>query len=324
MSQQKPIENGAPFQSAENHIRRLFVQTGFGYKEIANSRGVYIDEINVRNYIARIVEEYSPPSPSIKLAEQKIIDGPSKIHTGGKSSYKITLRLIFPNKLVLNDFMFFLGNEFKFYDERGGIYTGAVMDSPDIKMVEAGQRYDVKVNLLCVKKEAKEEELKIHFTDIGKIEGKILKCFTNNSSGTIELNFLALNKIQTIDIPYGSTDEVMAQTVAANLKYYGFEEYFTIRVSGNNVHLAPVNEYVVGSIIFFSMKTNMLIYGHVAQVDHWAKEHIMNCASIGITTQYDSNGNMVYVFSPNAYITRAQASTFLNRLRKYVERMIRG
>ncbi len=202
--------------------RRLFIETGFGYTEIANSKG--FDEVNSLK-IARIVEEYSPPTPSFKVAEIIVLNSASKIHGSGKASYKINLRLIFPEKKFYNEFLFFASNQVKFYDENGAIFVGSFNEPPETTRIEAGKRYDVKLNIVAVKKESYEE----------------------------------------------------------------YEECKFIDIDG-----------------------------------YWAEKDIKEMAHAGLITQMDRNGNYVYTFNPEVLSSRAVCTAFLNRTRKYIERMIRG
>lgn len=157
MTQQNPIKG-----AGDKYVRRLFMDTGFGYTEVACSRGKALDGSTV----ARIVEDYSPPSPEVKFSELKSINGASRIHAGGKSAYNIELRIIFGDKVQYADFIYNCGNSMKFYDELGHIYFGALAQAPDVAAVEAGRRYDVKVNLTMVKKNVQESVYEAQFTDI--------------------------------------------------------------------------------------------------------------------------------------------------------------
>ncbi len=202
--------------------RRLFIETGVGYRTIANTSG--FDETGSKR-IGRIVEEYLPPRPSLRTNEIKLLNAPSVIHGSGRLAYRIGLRVLFPDQETYHAFLFYAANPLKFYDENGGIYTGALAESPEITRVEAGQRYDVKLALIAVKKEDYEQEGKCEFTDID------------------------------------GTDK---------------------------------------------------------------EQDIREMAYAGLITQMDRNGNYVYNFRPEALVTRAECTAFLNRTLKYIERVLRG
>lgn len=324
MSQQIPTDNGKPYKTNEMYTRRLFMQTGFGYKEIANSKGVYEDEYGISHVVARIVEEYTPPTPSVKIAEVKVSSGPSRLHTGGKSTYKISLRLIFPDKISYNDFIFLYGNDVKYYDEKGNIYTGTFSEAPTVKMVEAGNRYDVKVNIIVIKKEYDDREAKVEFTDLSQGLIYTLTCYRNNSAGLIKLTFQDINMEAEVLIPSGVSDNEVAQIIARYLILFEYENYYTVKVTDNKVFLMPVSESYNGDIIFDKQNTDVVIDITKSGGVHWAKEIIENCTRLGLVTQYDANGNLVYTFSPNSFATRSHMAAFMNRLRKYVERILRG
>lgn len=58
--------------------------------------------------------------------------------------------------------------------------------------------------------------------------------------------------------------------------------------------------------------------------DNPYKEAIEGLAHLGIITQKDRFGNFIYVFRPEENVRRSEAGAFLNRLRKDLERMIKG
>lgn len=166
MSQQNTTKD------ASNKFKRsLFVDTGFGYQEVANSKGYTgnsVDKINAPSgtEIGRIVEEYKSPSPTYQTAEIKPVSAPSIIHAGGKTNYKAQLRIIFKSKLQYDDFLFYSGNGIKYYDENGAIYKGAINEPPDVTMVNAGTWYDVKLSLILTIKENYDRYTTCEFTDI--------------------------------------------------------------------------------------------------------------------------------------------------------------
>lgn len=56
---------------------------------------------------------------------------------------------------------------------------------------------------------------------------------------------------------------------------------------------------------------------------HWAEKEIGEMANLGLVTVTATDGEMVLNFRPNAYITRAEFISFLNRTRRFIERVLR-
>lgn len=56
---------------------------------------------------------------------------------------------------------------------------------------------------------------------------------------------------------------------------------------------------------------------------HWAEKDIAEMANLGLVTVITRDGQPVLYFRPNAYITRAEFIVFLNRTRRFLERVIR-
>lgn len=327
MSQQIPEVNGIPFKTEDNYKKRLFLVTAFGYTEIANSKGYILDEFEERHEIARIVEEYTPPTPNMKTAELKISNAPSKLHSDGKSVYKISLRLLFPKKENFIDFMFFCGNEYKYYDERGGIYQCVLTDAPDISNVEAGQRYDVKITLLGVRKETEDKFEELIFQDLHQSGYEIeVKDSIVLYYHPISIKFPAINK--EVTFYFDQYTLPLKQRYALLIYYFllknGLDEYFAIYLDDYKIRLAPKRGSYAGDIIFNPGSSNLIVDIKNVETAHWAKEHISNCAKLGFFTQYDKNGNYVFTFRPNEYASRAEMATVVNRARKYIERVIRG
>ncbi len=327
MSQQIPESNGKPYVVNENYIRRLFVITAFGYTEVANSKGCYEDELYVSHAVARIVDDYTTPTPVMKTAELKVSNAPSKIHSDGKTSYKIVLRLIFPDRITLNDFIFFCGNGFKFYDERGGIFNCVMIDSPDIKRIEGGKRYDVKINLIGTRKETEETGEQVVFQDLNQygyrieFSDSIVLPYFN-----VTFNFTAIGN--EVSFYYNANTVPLKQVYA--LKAYnefvsaGLDYYYTMWFDDDSIILAPKKDKYAGTITFDAGSSNLIVDISDEGTEHWAKDYIENCARLGFVTQYDKNGNYIYNFRPDELSSRAEMAALINRLRKYVERVIRG
>jgi hypothetical protein len=328
MSQQIPDIVGMPYTTNNNYSRRLFLMTAFGYTEVANSRGKYEDELYVEHKIARIDDEYVPPTPDMKIAELKVSNAPSKLHSDGKAVYKIQLRLIFPDKLTYNNFMFFCQNQFKFYDERGGIYM-CVMASIDTKRVEAGKRYDVSVSLQGTRKEVEEIKETVSFTDTTQTGHKI---YVRDGEALYLHDFLFeftdISKTVTAFFDYSvdNTQRGHALFIYMKLIEEGIGDYYKITYNKDeySISLSPRVSSYSGTIIFDAGMSNLIVDIESVNISHWAKEFIDNAARLGLVTQYDKNGNYVYTFRPNEFTTRVEMAAVLNRLRKYVERVIRG
>ena len=330
MTQQKPNINGVPFVSNTNQKRRLFLNSGTGFFEVANSKGLIVHGSGVEERIARIVDDHTPPSPSMKMAEIKISNAPSKIHSDGKASYKISLRLLFPDKLSYNDFIFFCGNQFKYYDEKGAIFLCVLADTPEVKRVEAGRRYDVRIQLVGVRKETADQEYKSYYTDLNESTVYKLK-FTSGyhvKNETAQIYFGGTGGVYSFKLETGTLNTgnpaTLAYYLTDRLTQSDFSEYYEFVQELDTVVIKPKSPSYEGEIKFYPFGSGMSVTITESQGDHWAKESIENLGKLGIFTQVDRNGNLIYVFRPNAYATRAELAVVSNKLRKYVERMIRG
>lgn len=63
---------------------------------------------------------------------------------------------------------------------------------------------------------------------------------------------------------------------------------------------------------------------HFQDIDgHWAEDEIKEMANLGLITVITKDGQPVLYFRPNAYVTRAEFVAFLNRTRRFIERVIR-
>lgn len=328
MSQQIPDIFGRPYITNDNYSRRLFLMTAFGYTEVANIHGSYEDDVYEKHLIARIVDDYTPPTPTMKTAELKIANAPSKLHSDGKAVYKIQLRLIFPDKLTYNSFMFFCQNQFKFYDERGGIYM-CVMTDMETKRVEAGKRYDIKITLQGTRKEVEDVKETVSFTDTTQAGYKL---YIRDSEALylhdFSFEFTALNRTVTmyLDRSVDNTQKGQSIFIYTKLIEEGMGSYYKITYNKDeySINLSPRSSSYNGDIIFNAGVSNLLVDVENIDINHWAKEFIDNAARLGLITQYDKNGNYIYTFRPNEFTTRAEMAAVLNRLRQYVERVIRG
>ena len=120
----------------DRYKKRLFVDTGLDFMEVR----------------ARIIEPYGSPVPEPKTKEIKIVNAPSHIHQFGLAAYKLTMVLLFSDKISYADYMSFLGWSHVYYDERGQIYDGAV-ESIKATPAEATTLYKVEVSYVLIKKD---------------------------------------------------------------------------------------------------------------------------------------------------------------------------
>lgn len=134
----------------DKYKKKLFVDNGLDYQEVR----------------ARIIEPYGSPVPQPNTKELKIINAPSHLQSFGLSSYKVTLTLLFEDKISYAEYMALLGWGHKFYDERGVIYVGAV-DSVKATPIEANSRFKVELGLILVKKDQIDHHKQLHqFQDV--------------------------------------------------------------------------------------------------------------------------------------------------------------
>lgn len=59
------------------------------------------------------------------------------------------------------------------------------------------------------------------------------------------------------------------------------------------------------------------------EVPHWSKTNVEEMANLGLIAILERDGTPVLYFRPDAYITRAEFVTFLNRTKKFIEQVIR-
>jgi hypothetical protein len=148
--------------SGELFRRVLYGKSPLGYIPIA--AGNLCGDTN--RFLGRIVEEYTPPTPTYKTAELKILGGTSRFHGSGIASYRIELKIYFKDNVKYAEFMHFLKNSLKYYDENGYIYYCYAFNEPVVERMEAGMKYFVKLTLQGVKKDTHEEDFAIKFADV--------------------------------------------------------------------------------------------------------------------------------------------------------------
>ncbi|GEN36090.1 S-layer homology domain-containing protein [Aneurinibacillus danicus] len=146
MSQVKVFDN-----ANEPHKRKLFYATGIAgaeWKEVP----------------ARIIEPYSPPTPSLRVKENKVLNAPSDLVGSTTASYRMKARLLFQTRQDLTAYLVYINYPHKFYDERGVIYIGSVDDH--IPSVHEGlQRYTVEISMLMTRKDQYDKKYENPFSD---------------------------------------------------------------------------------------------------------------------------------------------------------------
>lgn len=306
--------------------RRLFIKSDIWLVEVANSLG-YVWENGTQKVVGKIVEEYTSPTPNFKVSEVKISNGVSHIGSDGIGSYRIGLRILI-DRYLYRDLIFFSGNKVRYYDELGRIFEGVISDISDVKMVEAGRRYDVRLTLLCIRKST-ESEFNFEFTDVYDVGLKIefLPIYIDK---TEYVTFSFDDLYQTYEFVYdtkiNANNSYFAYTTYQQMKNFGLDTYFTIRLDyeGGIIYLAPKEEVYFTSITVNTsnsiLKSAILV--STDKVYIWAKDDIDECVRIGLFNYIDSNGNFVYTFSPKRVAKRSEVVAVFNRLLNYFEKAI--
>ncbi|BAU28163.1 S-layer family protein [Aneurinibacillus soli] len=146
MSQIRPFDN-----ANESHKRKLFYATGVA--------GAEWSEVP-----ARIIEPYQPPTPSLRVKENKIINAPSDLTGSTTASYRTKMRLLFQTRQDLSSYLIYINFPHKFYDERGAIYIGSVDDHVP-SVYEALQRYIVEISIIMTRKDQYDKKYDNPFID---------------------------------------------------------------------------------------------------------------------------------------------------------------
>jgi hypothetical protein len=342
MSQQTPIKDGAPYFNEEHASRRLFFNYGYKWIEVANTAGYTKDALGLTVPVGKFLKDYDPPSPDILFTELKILNGPSKLHTDGKACYTASVKILLPNKKHYNYFQSMIGNVLKFYDEKGAIYIGSVQDQPKVertlsrstfdpwRQLESEGMYIVSVQLKLVKKSVVDEEFKVEYTDIYIYNTKVIT-INEYVGDSVTLNFTVLNKTESFQVPdvyWGGEPgrNVIVTNMIEELLRKGYGEKYTFkRLKDNAFALASIEDEEYGDIILtvdvLPSATNGAVTTEAGM--HWAEPFIASLAGKGVITQQDANGNKVYTFNPSGFVTRAQMATFLNKAKKFVERVVK-
>lgn len=122
--------------------RKLFFDNGIRYIEVK----------------AKHVNDYIPPTPSIKTQLNPVIFGTAGLVGQGISHYTMQETLLFYNKSDFAQWLQFIGTKHKYYDEKGSIFYGLVTGEPQIQTMEAQTKYMVTCSFILIKKQ--EEEYK--------------------------------------------------------------------------------------------------------------------------------------------------------------------
>jgi len=331
MPQQNPHVGGVPYRTKDNYERRLFINSGTGFYEVANSSGTLSDYGIDSGKIARIVNDYGPPTPVLKPVEIVISNGPSKLHSDGKASFKISLRLIFPDKIQYSEFIYLSGNQFKYYDEKGAIYSCILADSVSVERVEGGRRYDVTLELIGVKKSTEIAENEVPFTDLSNSSAGITFQVISSSghhAREMELRFYTslgdLFYVLNRKVPILSTPIIQAYHLYYDMKESNIPSYFDIQhVHGTTlIVLVPKFDIYLGEVEYDDNGSGLDLLISSGSGDHWAKASVEDLVRVNILNRLDSNSNLVYTFRPNEYTTRAELGSIINRLRKYLDKVI--
>jgi hypothetical protein len=235
-----------------------------------------------------------------------------------------------------------IGNVLKFYDEKGAIYIGSVQDQPKVertlsrstfdpwRQLESEGMYIVSVQLKLVKKSVVDEEFKVEYTDIYIYNTKVIT-INEYVGDSVTLNFTVLNKTESFQVPdvyWGGEPgrNVIVTNMIEELLRKGYGEKYTFkRLKDNAFALASIEDEEYGDIILtvdvLPSATNGAVTTEAGM--HWAEPFIASLAGKGVITQQDANGNKVYTFNPSGFVTRAQMATFLNKAKKFVERVVK-
>lgn len=131
---------------------------------------------------ARIIEPYTPPTPSIRNKELQILNAPSQFHGLSVPSYQVSLTLLFADTPGVSasppvgtayvnfkdnyvDFIKYINCDHKFYDETGAIYVGSVTDKPKVERLDSGNAYRVTITLTMIKKSEYDDTFQLNFYD---------------------------------------------------------------------------------------------------------------------------------------------------------------
>ena len=105
-------------------------------KKLFYDNGIRFTEVH-----AKLITEYSPPTPSLKSSVNQTLSSSAGLVQNGTSHYNTTLTLLFYSKKEFADWLQYIGSQHKYYDEKGTIYIGVVTGQPDIKTAEMETKY---------------------------------------------------------------------------------------------------------------------------------------------------------------------------------------
>jgi hypothetical protein len=262
----------------------------------------------------------------MKTSEIKIINAPSKIHSSGKSSYEISLRLLFPDKVSYNNFMFNLSGTFKYYDERGSIFMCVVADRPSAKMI--CKVYDVTLKLMGTRKEDDDSLTKMQFTDLDSGVGtKVTFTQAPVNGGNVTVHTPIGDYV--VNFPDAFIVNFTLEGCAYHFRYEllakGFGDYYSVTwyEGSDYVNIYPKSQENSTITVDFSSSD---VAGTLTPIvsEHWAKQYVEDLARCGMISTIDADSNYIYTFRPEDLATRAEMAVFFNNLRKYVERKVVG
>lgn len=102
---------------------------------------------------ARVINDYKPPTPSMKTHVNQTLQASAGMVTQGTSHYTTSLTLLFYSKKEYADWLQFIGATHKYYDEKGSIYVGIVTGEPDVQTAEIETKYIVTITLSLIRKQ---------------------------------------------------------------------------------------------------------------------------------------------------------------------------
>ncbi|ATO51375.1 S-layer homology domain-containing protein [Brevibacillus laterosporus] len=139
---------------SEDYIykKRLFYDNGIRFTEVK----------------AKLINDYKPPSPSLKTHVNQTLSSSAGLISHGTSHYTTTLTLLFYSKKEFADWLQFSGAKHRYYDEKGTIYVGILTGEPDINTAEMETKYIVTIGLSLIRKQEHEYRYINQFIDMEK------------------------------------------------------------------------------------------------------------------------------------------------------------
>jgi len=342
MSQYEPMitsgsDKGKPNSGTANLTRRLFVETGLGFYEVASSAGNpesfhYAIAADGETKVCRIVGPYAPPSPRFNAAEVKIANSPSRIHSTGKSSYGCKLSLLVPDYVWMADLNFYAGNKIKFIDERGSVFIGVLPSSMEIQRFDGGKVFKVSFDTVLTKKDQDDRLSSIKFTDISigyeQLSIVIDSYSLPSAEGVWSFSYNGGTVTGNAVIYQYHTPYLMLVRMKSAMMDAGLGAYFDFSSPSENNPELVLKSKEDGISNDFTFSHSLDSGGFITETQtestgaHWAKPFIESTARHGITAVYDRYGRPVYLFEPNRAAKRSEVMVFVSRLIRYLDRVL--